>query len=62
MHRASKVLGSFEFALDKRIVDDDLGGEVRQFASLPGFNLLSHRIKVSLHSTDANRNAVDQRE
>ena len=62
MHDAGKVFGSFEFALDKCLVDDDLGGDVRQFASLPGFNLLSHRIKVPLHSIDADRNAVDQRE
>ncbi|MGA8734553.1 MAG: hypothetical protein WB558_11590 [Terriglobales bacterium] len=62
MHAAGKVLGSFEFALDKGLVDDNLGGNVRQFTSLPGFHLLSHRLKVSLHSVNADRDAVDERE
>jgi hypothetical protein len=49
MHAAGKVLGSFESALNKRLVDDYLGSDVRQFTSLPRFHLLSHRLKVSLH-------------
>jgi hypothetical protein len=39
----------------------DLGRDVRQFTSLPRFDLLSHRLEVSLHAVDANRDAVDQR-
>src|SRR5437660_8927570 len=55
MHGTGKVFGSFEFALDERFVDDHLGRDVRQFTSLPGFDLLSHRLEVSLHPVDANR-------
>ena len=36
-------LGTFESALDERLVDDYLCGDIRQFASLPGFDLFSHR-------------------
>src|SRR6202521_4267436 len=36
-------------AFDERLVDDHFGGDVRQLASLPGFDLLAHRLKVSLH-------------
>jgi hypothetical protein len=39
-----------------------LAVNVRQFTSLPGFDLFPHRLKVSLHSVDANRDAVDERE
>ena len=59
MQRASEVLGSLQFTLDKGFVDDHLG---RPFASLPGLHLLSHRLKVPLHAVDANRDAVDERE
>jgi hypothetical protein len=57
---ADKVLGSFQFAFDERLVDNDLGGDVRQFASLPGFHLLAHRLKVSLHSVDTDGDTVDE--
>jgi hypothetical protein len=62
MHGAGEVLGSFQFALDKRLVDDHFGRDVRQLTSLLGFDLLPHRFEVSLHSIHANRDAVDQRE
>src|SRR5208337_5672385 len=61
MDGAGEVFGSFESALDKCLVDDHLGGDVRQLTFLPGFHLLSHRLKVSLHSINANRDAVDER-
>src|ERR1019366_8495316 len=35
---------------------------VTQFAFLPRFHLLSHRLEVALHSINAYRNAIDQRE
>jgi hypothetical protein len=35
---------------------------VRQFTFLPRFDLLSHRLEVSLHSINTDRNAVDERE
>ena len=62
MHGAGQVFGSFESALDERLVDDHLGGDIRQFASLPGFHLLSHRLEVPLHSIDTHRDAVNERE
>src|SRR5260370_13710604 len=43
----------FEIALDKRLVDDHLRSDVRQFTPLPGFDLLSHGLEVSLHPVDA---------
>ena len=62
MHRASHVFRSFESTLDECLVDDHLGGDVRQLTFLPRFHLLSHRLKISLHSVNANRDAVDERE
>jgi len=53
MHATSKVLGSFESALDECLVDDHLAGNVCQFIFLPGFHLFSHRLEVSLHLVDA---------
>src|SRR5258708_34542832 len=60
MHAASEMFGSFQLPLDKRLVDDHLGGDVRQFTSLPCFHLLSHGLKVSLHSVDTDRDAVNE--
>jgi hypothetical protein len=62
MHAAGEVFWSLQSALDKRLVDDDLGGDVRQFASLPCFDLLSHRLEVSLHPAHTDRKAVNERE
>ena len=62
MHGPSEVLECFESALDERLVDDHLRSDVRQFAPLPGLHLLSHRLEVSLHSIDPDRDAVDERE
>ena len=62
MDRPGKMFRSFQPALHKRLVDDHLGRYVRQFTSLPGFHLLSHRLEVSLHSINTNRNAIDERE
>jgi hypothetical protein len=59
MHSASKVFWSFEPALKERFINDDLGGDVRQFTSLPGFHLFAHGLEVSLHSVNTDRNAVD---
>src|SRR5258708_5618484 len=62
VHGSGEVLGGFEFTLHKRLVDDHLGGDVGEFAPLPGFHLLSHRLKASLHAVDTNRDAVNERE
>lgn len=37
-------------ALDERLVDYDLGSDVRQLAPLPGLHLLSRRLEVPLHA------------
>ena len=48
--------------LNERLIDNNLGSDVRQFTSLPCFHLLSHRLEGPLHSINANRDTVDQRE
>jgi len=53
MDTAGEVFGSVQFALHECLVDDHLGGDVRQFTPLPCFHLLSHGLEVSLHSVDA---------
>ena len=58
MHRAGKMLGNFKLALDKGLVDHNLGSDIREFASLQGFYLLSHGLKVPLHSVDPDRDAI----
>ena len=62
MHAAGEVLSCLQSALDERFVDDHLGGDIRQFTSLPCLHLLSHELEVSLHSINANRDAIDERE
>jgi len=62
MHSAHEVLGRLQFALDECPVDNHLGGDIREFASLPGFVLLSHGFEDALHSVDSDRDAIDQRE
>jgi hypothetical protein len=62
MHAAGQVFGGLQSALDERSVDDYLGRHIRQFALLQGLHLLSHGLEVSLHSINAYRDAVDERE
>src|SRR5208337_2487721 len=62
MHGTSEMFRRLQSALDKRLVDGHLGSNICQFTSLPGLHLLSHRLEVSLHSVNTNRDAVDQRE
>ena len=50
MHRTGKMFRGFQFAL----VDDHLGSDVCQFTSLLCFDLLSHRLKIPLHSIHSN--------
>jgi hypothetical protein len=61
MHGSGKMFGSFQLALHKCFIDDHFRGHVREFTSLPGLHLLSHRLEVSLHPINTDRNAVDQR-
>jgi hypothetical protein len=40
------------WTLHKRLADDDLGGDVGQFTSLPDLYLLAHGLEVPLHPID----------
>src|SRR5260370_31967383 len=42
MHGAGKMLRSLQLRFDERFVDDHLRSDIRQFALLPSFHLLSH--------------------
>jgi hypothetical protein len=62
MQGASEMLRSLQSTLDECLVDDHLACYIRQFTSLPGFDLLSYRLEVALHRVHTNRDAVDERE
>ncbi len=62
MHGPGKMFRSFEVALHKGLVDNNFRRDICQLTSLPRFHLLSHGFEVSLHSIDAHRDAVDERE
>src|SRR5437879_7512337 len=62
MDAPGEMFRRFQFALDERLVDDHLGGDIGQFASLPRLHLLSHWLEVALHSVYANRDAINERE
>ena len=54
-------------AIEMRVLWPDIAKNVfqvhsSQFTSLPCFYLLSHRLKVALHSVDPDGDAVDERE
>ena len=51
-----------QFSFHERLVDDHLRSDIGEFTSLPSLHLLSHRLKVALHSVHTNRDAVDERE
>jgi len=53
MHPPSEVPRDFEFAFDKRLVDDHLRRDVAQFHALPRLHLFLHGTKVALHPIDA---------
>jgi hypothetical protein len=55
-----QVFGSFQPALRKRLVDDHLGGDVRQFTPPPCFHLLSHGLEVPLHSANSCRDGQER--
>jgi hypothetical protein len=62
VNRASEVFGSFQFALDERLINNYFRGDIGEFASLPCLDLLSHRLEVALHPINSDRYAIDQRE
>jgi hypothetical protein len=53
MNRPNEVLRSLLSALDERLVNDHLGCDIGEFASLPRLHLLLHRFEVALHPVDA---------
>jgi hypothetical protein len=61
MHRPRKVLWSFEFAFDERLINNYFRGDIVEFTLLPRLDLLSHGFEVPLHPIYSDRNAVDQR-
>jgi hypothetical protein len=61
VNRGSEVFGSFQFALDERLTNNYVRGDIGEFALLPRFDLFSHRLEVALHSIHTDRNAVDER-
>jgi hypothetical protein len=56
---ACEMFGSFQFSLYERLVNHDLGGDIREFRSLSRFALLAHGFEVPLHPVHTNRDAVD---
>ena len=46
MYSAGKMLGRFQFALHKSLVDDDLRRDISEFTPLPHLYLLPHRSKL----------------
>jgi hypothetical protein len=60
MHDADNLLGCFESVLNKYLVDDRPGGGVRQSALCQASPCI--RTEVPLHSINANRDTVDERE
>lgn len=62
VNRTGQMLRSLKFALDERLVDDDLGGDIRQFTPLPRLDLLSHGLEIPRHPVHADRDAIDERE
>jgi hypothetical protein len=54
----SLMLGALLNGWNRLSIDDHLGGDIGQFTSLPCLYLLSHRLEVSLHPINANRDAV----
>src|SRR5260370_42446228 len=60
--RSSQMFLSLQLALHERFEDNDLGGDIGEFAHLRRLHLLANRIKVSLQSIDTHRNEIYQRE
>jgi hypothetical protein len=48
--------------LNECLIDHDVGSDIGQFSSRPGFHLLSHRLEVALHPVNTHRNAIDEGE
>jgi hypothetical protein len=60
MHAAGEVLCGFQPPLDECLVDDDLRGDVRQFTSLPGFNLSDRLEFLCIRSTPSEMQSMSE--
>ena len=56
------MFGNIESAFDECLVDNHFRCDIPQFISLSDFHLFAHGLEVSLHSVNADRHAVDERE
>ena len=61
VHSPREMFWRLEFALNERLVDRDLGGNVCQFELLPRLHLIPHRLEIPLHAIHADRDAIDER-
>jgi hypothetical protein len=49
-----------KFALDERLVNDHLRGDIAEFGLPPGFDLLLHRAEIPLHPVHSDGNRIQQ--
>ena len=62
MHRPRQGFGHLQPAFDERLVDDELGGNIRELGLFPGLDLEAHALKVPLHLVYADGKRVLQGE
>jgi hypothetical protein len=62
MNGPGEMLWCLRFAFDESLVDDNFCCDIRDLTPLPLLYLLAHRFEIPLHSVDADRNAVNERE
>ena len=55
-----KALGCFEFTVDERRIEDQLGSIIGDLRLAPGVNLPLHRLKVTLNAVHSDRQCIDQ--
>ena len=61
MHGPGKMFRSFQSALDKGLVDDHLGSNIRQITSLLPLHLLSHGLEVArMRSTPTEMQSINE--
>jgi hypothetical protein len=61
MYRAGQMFRSLQLAFDESFVDHDFRSDIGEFASLPRFDLLSHRVKVRcIRSTPTETQSISE--
>jgi hypothetical protein len=55
----ARGMGSSSLNPDANALDDHFRSDIADFTSLPGFDLLSHRLEVAMHPIDGQRDAID---